>query len=132
MSRLVDELLILAKTRRPDFIRAEQIDLSALTYEVVEKCRALGQREWSLDAVASGIAVVDGQRLTQALLQMSDNAVQMSDNAVRHTGDGEVIAIGTRLHPALVGSTVPGRLDLWVRDTGPGVPEVDRDYRLKS
>ena len=49
---------------------------------------------------------MDGQRITQALLQLADNAA-------RHTQPGDEIGIGSRHHD--------GRLELWVRDTGPGV-----------
>jgi signal transduction histidine kinase len=55
----------------------------------------------------------DGQRLTQALLQLADNAV-------RHTGEDDEIAIGSALDPR-------GGVRLWVRDTGSGVAPQDRD-----
>ena len=112
MSRLVDDLLMLAKARRPDFIQAEPVDLSFLTSDVLQKCRALGPRDWVLDAAAPATAVVDAQRLTQALLQLAHNAV-------RQTADGDEIAIGSRVNGDLI--------ELWVRDTGPGVPYADRE-----
>ncbi len=111
MSRLVGELLLLAKSRRPDFVQPAPVDLDSLFPLVLAKVRALGPREWLLDEVASGVADLDEQRVTQAL-------VQLCENAVKHTDAGDVIAIGS----AWSGDG----LDLWVRDSGPGVPVEDR------
>lgn len=110
MSRLVNDLLMLAKARRPDFVAAHPTDVETLTHGAVDRAKALADRTWLLDGVARQSAHVDGQRITQALLQLSDNAV-------RHTSPGDEIGIGSRLHE--------GRLELWVRDTGTGVePEL--------
>ncbi|AWB92753.1 sensor histidine kinase [Aeromicrobium chenweiae] len=106
MSRLVDDLLMLAKARRPDFVRPRPVDVESLTLGALERARALADRRWVLDAVARTTAPVDGQRITQALLQLSENAA-------RHTEVGDEIGIGSRTHE--------GRLELWVRDSGPGV-----------
>ncbi|MFY0407737.1 sensor histidine kinase [Solicola sp. PLA-1-18] len=112
MSRLVDELLLLAKSRRPDFVVPRPTDVGALTVGVLDKCRALAPRRWVLDQQADVTAPVDGQRLTQALLQLAHNAV-------RHTGPDDEVAVGSRV--------VRDRLELWVRDTGSGVAPDDRD-----
>ena len=111
MSRLVDELLLLAKSDRPDFLHVQEVDLGTLTRELLAKARVLGDRAWTLDAVAESRVRADEQRLTQALLQLADNAV-------KHTRDGDVVAIG---------SSYDARgARMWVRDTGAGVPEEDR------
>jgi len=110
MSRLVNDLLMLAKARRPDFVRVQPTDVEALTHGVLDRARALADRTWLLDGVARGSAPMDGQRITQALLQLADNAA-------RHTQPGDEIGIGSRHHE--------GRLEVWVRDSGPGVgPEL--------
>ena len=107
MSRLVEDLVVLAKAERPDFLRPQPLDVGVLTDDVLDKSRALGDRVWQLDARASGTALADAQRLTQALLQLATNAMQ-------HTQPGQTVGIG---------STVEGeRIRLWVRDTGTGVP----------
>lgn len=106
MARLVDDLLMLAKAQRPDFVRLQDTDVEALTQGAVDRARALADRTWVLDAVARTTLPLDGQRITQALLQLSANAA-------RHTAPGDEIGIGSRLHE--------GRLELWVRDTGIGV-----------
>ncbi len=112
MARLVGDLILLAKSDRPDFISRRPVDLTGLTVDVLAKARGLADRRWSLDETASVTAEVDEQRLTQALLQLCDNAV-------KHTGSGDEIALGSSYD----GSTAR----LWVRDSGPGVPPGDRD-----
>ena len=106
MSRLVGELILLAKSDRPDFVTPRPVDLTGLTVDTLAKARGLGDRTWTLDETASITVPVDEQRLTQALLQLCDNAV-------KHTDVGDEVALG---------SSYDGRTArLWVRDTGPGV-----------
>jgi signal transduction histidine kinase len=112
MSRLVGDLILLAKSDRPDFVTFTDVDLGELTEEVLAKARALGDRDWQLDEVGRATLQVDGQRLTQALLQLADNAV-------KHTRPGDVVALGS--------SYDGSGARLWVRDTGQGVPAADRD-----
>lgn len=112
MARLVDDMIVLAKSGRPDFLRVSELDAGVLTDEVLDKVRALGDREWKLDERAEGAVVVDGQRVTQALVQLATNAVQ-------HTGRGEVIALGS--------SADEHHVRWWVRDTGPGIAAEDSE-----
>jgi signal transduction histidine kinase len=116
MARLVGDLILLAKSRRPDFLVTGEVDLDQLTAALLGKARALGDRDWRLDAAAAGTVVLDEQRLTQAVLQLADNAV-------KHTDPGDVVAIGS----ALSG----GRVRLWVRDTGDGIDVADREAVLE-
>ncbi len=112
MSRLVNDLLMLAKAQRPDFVRRELVDLAVLGEGVAARCGALADRTWQTDLDARGEALVDGQRITQALLQFADNAV-------RHTQPGDTITIGSRSSLTSV--------EFWVADTGPGVPPELRE-----
>jgi two-component system, OmpR family, sensor kinase len=112
MSHLVGDLILLAKSDRPDFLRLRPVDLEGLTADLVAKARGLGDREWTLDATADAKVLADEQRLTQAVLQLADNAV-------KHTEDGDTVAIGS--------SYDGGVARLWVRDTGRGVPPEDRE-----
>lgn len=112
MSRLVGDLIFLAKSDRPDFVTFGPVDVSALTVDLLAKARALGERTWVLDAQAAGTIHADQQRITQAVLQLADNAV-------KHTHEGDVVAIGS--------SNDGSAVRLWVRDTGPGVPRADRE-----
>jgi signal transduction histidine kinase len=112
MSRLVEDLMMLAKADRPDFVRTAEVPVAELTASVLEKCRALGDRTWVLDETAGVSTQLDEQRITQALLQLAANAV-------RHTSTGQEVAIGSSVH----GDTVR----LWVRDQGPGVPDSRKE-----
>ncbi|HEV2874023.1 MAG TPA: ATP-binding protein [Thermoleophilaceae bacterium] len=108
MTRLVNDLLLLAKAPRPDFLQPETVDLDDLTRELFAKASALAQRDWRLSSVGSGRIVADRQRITQAVMNLSQNAVT-------HTMNGDAVELGSELRN--------GRVRLWVKDTGPGVPE---------
>jgi signal transduction histidine kinase len=114
MSRLVNDLLLLAKASRPDFLEPQIVDLEDLTRDLFTKASALARRDWRLAAVAKGRIVADRQRLTQALMNLSQNAVA-------HTHEGDAVELGSRRHADGV--------RLWVRDTGPGVP-ADEQARI--
>jgi two-component system, OmpR family, sensor kinase len=110
MNRIVNDLLLLAKARQPDFLDLETVDVGRLTEELHAKATALGQRNWQLEAVGRGVIVADRQRLTQAVMQLAQNATE-------HTTDGDDIAMGSEV--------ADGRALLWVRDEGSGIaPEV--------
>ncbi|WP_223398222.1 sensor histidine kinase [Nocardioides rotundus] len=110
MSRLVGDLILLAKSRRPDFVDPHPTDLPELVAGIHAKASALGDRTWQLDSRAHGTAYLDAQRITQALLQLADNAV-------KHTDPGDTITIGA--------DRTADRLRLWVADTGDGIPAQD-------
>lgn len=112
MSRLVDDLILLAKSERPDFLYLETIDIGMLTQELFSKATALADRNWKLDSQAQGNLVGDRQRLTQAIMNLTENATQ-------YTAQTDTIAIGSALRD--------GCIRLWVRDTGTGIAQSDRD-----
>ncbi|MEU8804853.1 HAMP domain-containing sensor histidine kinase [Spirillospora sp. NPDC048819] len=112
MNRMVNDLIMLAKADRPDFLTVAEVDLADLTVDVVAKSRGLGDRRWRVGAVAEVRVLGDAQRLTQALMQLASNAV-------RHTGDGDTIEVGSAVRD--------GSVVLWVRDDGPGVAPEDAE-----
>ncbi|GAB2740354.1 sensor histidine kinase [Streptomyces bullii] len=112
MSRIVEDLLLLAKAERPDFVTPEPVQVAELTADVYVKARTLGERDWRLGEVADLEAEVDPQRITQAMVQLAQNAVQ-------HTTRGQTIRIGSR--------TRGPRLELYVADSGPGVQPQDAE-----
>jgi signal transduction histidine kinase len=112
MGRIVDDLLLLAKAEQPDFVQAEEVELSDLTTELLVKATALGDRDWRLDACGSGTMRADPQRLTQAVLNLARNAVE-------HTTAGAEIGLGSTRRN--------GEIRFWVRDTGPGIEPDERD-----
>ncbi|SDN44956.1 Signal transduction histidine kinase [Geodermatophilus siccatus] len=111
MNRIVSDLLLLARAEQPQFVRPQPVDVAALTAEVFDKVRRLGDRNWVLETAADVDAELDTQRVTQAL-------VALADNAVRYTVPGDRISLGSQLSG--------GELRFWVSDTGPGVPEEEQ------
>ncbi|WP_219846218.1 sensor histidine kinase [Microbacterium foliorum] len=116
MSRIVTDLLVLARAEQPDFVRVAHCEVSMLTLDIEAKAQALGDRRWQLMEIAEGSAELDPQRITQAVLQLTANAVQV-------TSDGDRIELGSRFD----GEGAERRLRLWVRDSGPGVAAVDAE-----
>ena len=113
MSRLVEELIWLTKTERPGFFAMRPVPLEPFMLSVLDKCRALGPREWTFDGCPDVQVRMDDHRVTQLLLQLAHNAV-------KHTGEGDQIGIGAAVGPE-------GLVELRVRDTGHGVAPEDRD-----
>jgi len=111
MTRLVDDLLLLAEAERPDFLRLAPADLGSLTRLLAAKARTLDDRPWVLTGAAHGQAVLDAQRITQAVMQLAANAVA-------HTPPGTVVEFGS----AMAGSAV----EFTVADRGPGIPAAQR------
>lgn len=111
MRRLVDEILMLAKARRPDFVQPEPVVVADLLAGVLDKVITLGDRDWQIEATSNEVVQLDPQRITQAL-------IQLVANALRFTGPGSVIALGGRIYGPEV--------RLWVRDEGAGIPREDQ------
>ncbi|WP_062314435.1 sensor histidine kinase [Demequina rhizosphaerae] len=110
MSRLVEDLVTLAKADRPEFLRLGPVDVGDLTDAAATRVAALGDRDWHVEDRAEGTAVVDAQRLTQAWLQLAANAVKFS-------AEGTAVRIGSAHDgPDLV---------LWCADEGRGIPPED-------
>jgi two-component system OmpR family sensor kinase len=113
MSRMVNELLELARAEEPAFLSVGPVDLAALTDEMYAKATALASREWVLERRAEGMIVADRQRLTQAVVELAHNAVQ-------HAGGSETIELGS--------AVVNGAAHFWVRDRGPGIPMDEQEH----
>jgi len=112
MGKILDDLQSLTGADAPDFLVPEVIDAELFAHELLSKVTALDDRDWRLDAVGPGTFVADRFRLTEA-------ALNLADNAVKHTSVGDEIALGLTLED--------GDVRLWVRDTGPGVSSGDAD-----
>ncbi|MHA6523228.1 sensor histidine kinase [Tessaracoccus sp. G1721] len=106
MGVLVNDLLMLARAGEVDFVQPRWVDLAPLTDQTLEKARALGDRVWRLERVASADAWLDPARITQAWLQLAANAV-------KYSSPRSAISLGSRLHR--------GEVQLWVRDEGIGI-----------
>jgi signal transduction histidine kinase len=119
MSRYVDELLVLAKSEQPDFLRLQPVDLGDLAETIMNRVQTLGDRRWTLDDTPGPgryAAVADPGRIMQAVLNLAQNAVQ-------HTTEGAEIGLGITCDGTLV--------TMWVRDTGPGVDPAVADQLFR-
>ena len=112
MTRFVEDLLLLAKSEQPDFLRLETVPLEELCEDIEQNGRALvSDREWSVEVGSRASVVADRQRLTQALASLVRNAIE-------HTRPGDGIAVGADVES--------GTAKLWVRDTGTGIPRAEQ------
>ena len=112
MARMVDDLLLLARHEQPDVLDLSTVDVAKLTAELEAKVRGLAERPWVVEASGRGVIVADRQRLTQAV-------VQLAENAVRYSGEGTPVALGS--------SVAAGEARFWVRDRGRGIPAGERE-----
>ena len=116
VTRLVDDLLLLAKSERATFLRIASIDLSAYVSELWDGVSLLAERRFELGPVASGTLEADPDRLAQALRNLVGNAIE-------HTASGRGVV---RLRAEASGH---GRVRFLVEDDGPGIP-VDQRERI--
>jgi len=107
MGRIVGDLLLLAKREQPDFLDLATVEVGTLTDELHAKATGLAPREWVLESRGRGVIVADRQRLTQAIVQLAQNAVRYSD-------DHQQIVLGSIV--------ADGEARFWVGDHGPGIP----------
>ncbi|TPX05193.1 HAMP domain-containing histidine kinase, partial [Schumannella luteola] len=118
MNGLVDDIALLAKTSRPDFLRPQLVDVAELTEQVLAKARALSaDHEWRSAGMAHLVASLDPDRITQAWLQLAENAA-------KYAPAGTVIEIGSVVEH----EGGAEQLELWVRDHGPGIPQEQLDW----
>lgn len=111
MAALVDDIELLAQAHGSTLV-LELIDAGDLTREVFAKASGLAGHEWVLGETAHVTTRADANRVTQAWLQLIDNASKYSP-------------AGTRIE---IGSTAgDGVVELWVHDQGPGIPEEARE-----
>jgi two-component system OmpR family sensor kinase len=113
MARMVNQLQLLAEAEQPDFVQPESMDLELFTHEVLAQAGTLAPRRWTLDQAAEGIVQVDRLRLTEAVMNLADNAAL-------HTLEADVVAIGSSLNE--------DEFRVWVRDTGRGIAAVDQAH----
>jgi two-component system, OmpR family, sensor kinase len=106
LDRLVGDMLTLASAEAGELVEPRPIDLEDFFEDVRRDLPLFGERDFHVDAV-SGTLDADPDRLTQVLR----NLVR---NAVAHTSPGDRVEVAAR--------ALDGRLEISVRDTGPGIP----------
>jgi two-component system, OmpR family, sensor kinase len=114
ITRLVDDLLLLAKAEQTEFLRISEIDLEDFVASLWDGMTLLAERRFELAAVPAGILRVDPDRLAQALRNLVANAID-------HTREGKGLV---RLSIRELGA---GRIELVVEDDGPGIAARQRE-----
>jgi two-component system OmpR family sensor kinase len=114
ISRLVDDLLLLAQSEQMDFLRIERIELPTFVEELWDGVSLTAQRRFELGLVPSGVLTADPDRLAQALRNLARNAIE-------HTvpPDGMVRLSLERVPP--------DRIRFLVDDDGSGIPAGQRE-----
>jgi two-component system, OmpR family, sensor kinase len=113
-SRLVDDMLLLARAEQHDFLRQTSIDLPGFVTDLWDTTTNGHQRRLDLGPIPSGTLSADPDRLAQALRNLIDNAL-----AHTTAPDGRVGLEITVLSEGIVRFTVS--------DDGPGIPQPERE-----
>jgi two-component system, OmpR family, sensor kinase len=112
MERLVDDLLLLAKTEEGRPLDRRPIELRDYVHDVFNALSLTADRDFELGAVSDVTLEADPDRLAQIIHNLAQNAVA-------HTSDGGLV----RLSAAANGRYVR----FAVEDDGPGIPPDQRD-----
>jgi two-component system, OmpR family, sensor kinase len=114
ISRLVDDLLLLAQSERMDFLRVQSVELEPFITDLWEGLSHTADRRFELGPVPSGTLQADPDRLAQAVRNLVRNAIE-------HTapGTGQVRLEVQRASEQTV--------RLSVVDNGPGIPAPERE-----
>jgi signal transduction histidine kinase len=114
ISRLVDDLLVLAQAERTDFLRVEVVDVRPFVTDLWDGLTLTADRRFELGTIADGSLRADPDRLAQALRNLARNAIE-------HTAETDGLV---RLD---VKPLAPDRIRFEVSDDGPGIPEHERE-----
>jgi len=107
MSRIVEDLLVLARAEQSDFIQKHPIDLAEFVDELAVKASSLSGRPVALEAPDPAVVQGDRQRLTQAVMNLIRNAFE-------HTSPEVDVSLGAQANGTWT--------RIWVGDNGPGIP----------
>jgi two-component system, OmpR family, sensor kinase len=114
VSRLVDDLLVLAQAERTDFLRVETVDLRPFVTDLWDGLTLTAERRFELGTIGDGSLRADPDRLAQALRNLARNAIE-------HTAEPDGLV---RLD---VKPLAPDRIRFEVSDDGPGIPVRERE-----
>jgi len=109
-SRLVDDMLLLARSERGDFLQYREFELEPFVAELWLGARIGQERRFELSSIPDGILRADPDRLAQALRNLIRNAVE-------HTSaPGGLVRLEVRARPG-------GMVRFVVLDDGPGIDD---------
>lgn len=110
VSQLLQDLADAASVHDPRAVQLSPTDVADLIDQIALKAQGIPGASVTVGPVAQVVAEVDSRRITQALLQLAQNAV---------THGGGTLEISARTDGDL--------LRLQVSDHGPGVPDADKE-----
>jgi len=114
ISRLVDDLLILAQAEQKNFLRRESVDLRSFVNDLWDGMSLTADRRFELGPVPEGTLDADPDRLAQALRNLARNAIEHTPE-----GSGRVVLEVQRL--------APDQVRFAVVDDGAGIPPDERE-----
>jgi two-component system OmpR family sensor kinase len=123
MSRLLDDLLLLAKTEQSQSLRVEPIDLPTYVQELWDGTSLLARRRFELGPIPAGRLTADPDRLAQALRNLIGNAI---DHTAPDRGlvRVRVERVDNRASDRVTAGT---GIRFLVEDDGPGIPADQRE-----
>ena len=113
IDRLVDDLLVLAQSEQPNFLKPTAISLREFLDELWDGISLTADRRFELGPIPEGTLHADPDRIAQALRNLARNAIE---HTPEHTGL-------VRLQVERVGD---GEIRFVLTDNGPGIPEDQR------
>jgi two-component system, OmpR family, sensor kinase len=114
MTRLTDDLLLLAQADEADFLHPESVHVPAFVADLWDGLSLTADRRFETGELPQVTIRADPDRLAQALRNLGRNAVQ---HTREHTG---LVRIDVTLEAA-------GRIAFAVSDDGPGIPAEHRN-----
>ncbi|HEY2560655.1 MAG TPA: ATP-binding protein [Caldimonas sp.] len=114
-SRLVEQLLALARSEPDAVLPVERVDLIAIARQAIDDSAAFaGSRAATIALVAEGQRFVKGDPIALNLLVRN-----LVDNAARYSPPGSRVEVRVQ--------ELAGKVVLEVDDSGPGIPEGERE-----
>jgi two-component system OmpR family sensor kinase len=111
MQRLVDDLLLLARTEEGGRLALEGVEVRPFLSEQLDAVKPIANRKLELGSVADGVVEADPDALSQAIRNLVRNAVE-------HTSSGGFVWLSAETHD--------DRITFAVEDDGPGIPAAER------
>src|SRR5205823_14805938 len=81
IEHILERLLLLAKSKQPDFVVPAEVDLEPLLEDVLVRWSGIVPRSWRLGDVAAGTLRADAEALRIALDALLENAVKYTEPA---------------------------------------------------
>ena len=136
VTRLVDDLLVLAKAEQTQFLRLEPIELEPFVEELWSGTTLLAPRRYELGGVPAGTLLADPDRLAQALRNLLSNAIAhtASEQGLVRLDVERTDRQGHGYRPVRPDGERPEgrgpgqeRVRFVVQDDGPGIPAEQRE-----